>query len=72
MFFLSSLEFAFSKPGSFSYGLEDIKLCMEIKIDSSPWAEDHSSPRSPLHVLVDNQQMALTNVIFDITLESIW
>ena len=24
---------------------------MEIKIDSSPCADDHSSPRSPLHVL---------------------
>jgi hypothetical protein len=24
---------------------------MEIRIDSRPWAEDHSSPRSPRHVL---------------------
>lgn len=71
MFFLSSFEFAFSKPGSFSYGFEDIKLCMEIKIDSSPWAEDHSSPRSPLHVLAGSQRMVLMNVIFDITLELI-
>jgi hypothetical protein len=24
---------------------------MEMRIDSRPWAEDHSSPRSPRHVL---------------------
>jgi len=24
---------------------------MEIRMDSRPWADDHSSPRSPLHVL---------------------
>lgn len=28
---------------------------MEIKIDSRPWAEDHSSPRSPLQVLDERQ-----------------
>ena len=49
--FLSEGSFASSKPGSFSYGLPDIRLWIEMRMDSSPWAADHSSPRSPRHVL---------------------
>jgi hypothetical protein len=38
-----------------------MRLCIEIRIDSKPCAEDHSSPRSPRHVLPRRQ---LTIVAF--------
>ena len=58
-FFSSLADLAFSNPGSFSYGLFDMRLCMEIRIDSSPWADDHSSPGfSPFHVpSIDKQTL---------------
>lgn len=58
MFFRSSADRAFSYPGSFSYGLQDKRLWMDIKIDSSPWTELHSSPRSPRHVLLYQSSVA--------------
>ena len=72
-FFLSSSDFAFSKPGSFSYGLEDMRLCIDINIDSRPCADDHSSPLSPRHVLlyVNLLVSRLCNVVSKHTLESI-
>ena len=46
---------------------------MEIKIDSSPWTELHSSPRSPRQVLPSvSNPFSAAHASVDITRESTW
>lgn len=41
---------------------------MESRMDSSPWADDHSSPRSPRHVLLFMSVVARGGEVLSITL----